>query len=357
MNDKYYIFSPFIRVNPKIKNGLINYLTRRLEVVNDTEMAILKFCTQPRSLQNIELDFSNPSRLIHRLLILESGMEWKINRVRQLEIETTTICNWKCKYCPNHIYTQKRNIMSLDLFEEIICKAKNYGYLKWVTLHAYNEPTIDPHFIQRINILKKYDMKLVLYTNGTGLNESSLLYLKDSKVLRNIVFNLPTTCPDDFYYLTQYKDLDKVIRNIKMAVQLNINTKISVQGTVEQQIKGIQSIKTVFPNIECVSHASFDRAGIIKNEINKNIHNDERFLSGCGFILSVLHIAYNGDCYLCIEDYHKKIVYGNIRNATIEDLMNSNKFIQIKKIVWGNIEAPNDYPCRQCIVMNNIMHT
>lgn len=33
-----------------------------------------------------------------------------------------------------------------------------------------------------------------------------------------------------------------------------------------------------------------------------------------------LNVASNGDCYVCIEDYHQKFVYGNINNESLPDI-------------------------------------
>lgn len=44
-----------------------------------------------------------------------------------LNIETTNLCNLKCKMCPHPFITRRKEIMSMDLYTKILYDAKEYG--------------------------------------------------------------------------------------------------------------------------------------------------------------------------------------------------------------------------------------
>ena len=50
--------------------------------------------------------------------------------------------------------------MSVEDFLVIIEKITHYPTIKNVSLSSYNEPLIDPYFIERVNILKRYGLSL-----------------------------------------------------------------------------------------------------------------------------------------------------------------------------------------------------
>jgi len=61
-----------------------------------------------------------------------------------------------------------------------------------------------------------------------------------------------------------------------------------------------------------------------------------------------LHVLYNGDVVLCCMDYHRETVFGNLKNQTIEEIFNSDKYKNIYKQVIGEKESPDNFICKRC---------
>ena len=69
---------------------------------------------------------------------------------KKIYIEITNCCNLKCKFCPET--NRKKEIMSVDNFEEIIKKIHKYTNL--VCLHVKGEPLLHSKLEDILNIRK-----------------------------------------------------------------------------------------------------------------------------------------------------------------------------------------------------------
>lgn len=348
--------SPYVRqINSRTSESihLMNHLTSSVKKINISTWKYLKQCVYPMPLHVIKDEIGDENLnylLLHDILFPYESI-WKIHRARFIEIETSNYCNFHCAYCPNSIFASPKKSMSSELFEEIIKKSIEYQYVRFISLHGYNEPTIDPDFMNRIYIVKKYGLKLVLYTNGSGLTTDTLKQLKHTDIVRNIVFNLPSVNPKTYFKITGSNMLPHVLHIIQEANKLHFKINISVQGTKQEQESELPGIMQRFPNTAVKTVPSFDRGGILKNQYDNHINIQSPFLNGCGFILTDIHIDVNGNFYMCMEDYHKKFIYGNIRDGKISDIMESEKIVDLRKQVWGNKPAVDDLICRKCVLM------
>ena len=102
---------------------------------------------------------------------------------KKIYIELTNICNLNCKFCPET--TRKKEIMTVEKFEEVIKKIQ--PYTKLVCLHVKGEPLLHNQLEEILKILEKYNLKANITTNGTLLKEK-LEIIKQSKVIRQ--FNI-----------------------------------------------------------------------------------------------------------------------------------------------------------------------
>ena len=81
------------------------------------------------------------------------------------------LCNINCIMCEEHSkYNQKpsekKRVMDFNLIERVLKDAVNYG-LKEVIPSTMGEPLLYSEFERFIDLIKKYNLKLNLTTNGT----------------------------------------------------------------------------------------------------------------------------------------------------------------------------------------------
>ena len=350
-NDRY-ICSPYLTKHPHLKGKLVNRLPYQIISLTDQQFEVLRYCGVERDYIDLVRSYGEEPlrKLIDKGLLLPSDRRWIVNKISKVEIETSTVCDWKCRYCPGAYIKREPKYMDMDFFEDILKKALDYG-ARFITLHGYNEPTIDPLFEQRVRLIKKYNLKLILFTNGSGLNDRLIQMLKDTNFLSSVVFNFPSADKDRLKAITGRDTLDKTCGIINKTICAGIRVKLSLQGTLESQRFELESVKKLFPSVEIITAATHDRAGALKNQYDNNLDIKSSHLAGCNFILTDFHIGIDGECYLCLEDSQKKYIMGNIKTNTIAEIVESDVAILLKKVIWGEIEAPKNFICRKCIIM------
>ena len=80
-----------------------------------------------------------------RFLIEDVDRESRKSHVLFLSLETCTVCNHRCPFCPVSVDPREREVMSTELFESIVDQTISVAGRDFVVfLSNYNEPTIDP---------------------------------------------------------------------------------------------------------------------------------------------------------------------------------------------------------------------
>ena len=85
-------------------------------------------------------------------------------------IEVNGGCNYTCAMCPQTAGRGKNWLkkMSLDDFERVVAEAANHG-LNVVNLEGSGEPTLNTNLPDYISIVRKYNARPFIYTNGFNL--------------------------------------------------------------------------------------------------------------------------------------------------------------------------------------------
>ena len=363
-NDKSrnVLTSPFIAMTKNKGNTIHNLFSNEIIEINTEIYSVLKKCKNQTTLKKLyELyGIDIISDLFNKNLLFFEDEIWKATNVEYLEIETSTHCNYRCEYCPSAVKSKRIDYMSMELFDEIITKAENSKKIKAVTFHSYNEPTIDKYFEERILRLAKTNIKLLLHTNASNLDEKKIKILKESNILSMVIINLPSLDEQSFKNMTGYPNFSTTIKNIDNAVENELPVRFSIQGTINEVNQNYAGIKNKYGDLvhDITSYVdkyngySSDRAGILKNKYDRNVNIEEKYLYGfCTQMLNWLHISVNGNIFICCNDYFNNEVYGNISDCEIDELAQCEKAQILRKMIFGYIEAPNDFICRKCIDM------
>lgn len=349
--------SPFIvafySTNNKI--SVRNFLTDKLHILEKNYITILKELRFPTDTKQLIFNYGLELiiDMIEKDLLIDPDTIWQKTNIKYLEIETTTTCNWRCEYCPVSINPKEKKIMSMDLFNLIINKAGRYPSIKFVTIHSYNEPTLDIYFEERIKKIANANLKLMLFTNGSMLDIEKIRLLKELNVIEYIQFNLPSIDEDKFKHITGYPFYKQTIWNIEQTISNGLNVQFAIKGTKKEQLINLEAIKSKFGPLvqkDITVWQTTDRAGILKDKYAKNINISES-LFGCKRVINWIYIGVNGDCFICCEDYYQKEIYGNIVGGEIDEILNSPKAQFLRKQIFGAEIAPKDFLCRKCCRM------
>jgi len=245
--------------------------------------------------------------------------------------------------------TRKRELMSMKLFKKIVDEAKELG-CKRVTLQVYSEPLLDPHLIDRIKYIKSRDMNAGFFTNATVLDEKMAVKILNTG-LDAIKFSVDAGNKRDYEKIRIGADWDKVKNNIisfyKKREELRLKKpKISIfmikQKSNEKKIKSHKKFWDDWSdevNISTVDNRADDK--ISKSFLKKYGKPYPCFTPRRVTVLS------NGKLVMCCLDYDGRMVLGDLKKQSLNEIISSDKF---KKILDLHMSFQGDKidMCKNC---------
>ena len=145
-------------------------------------------------------------------------------------LNTTNLCNLRCKFCEIHYFYKKAKEQSGKVFSNHIDVEilKNHsGWLQYIlALHlsgATGEPFVNPYILEVIRYLKKYGIALSMDTNGLLIDEKMAEQLVKSK-FDSLSVSIHAGDSKTYAYL-QGGDFNHVLSNLESLV--NLKKKLS----------------------------------------------------------------------------------------------------------------------------------
>lgn len=217
--------------------------------------------------------------------------------LRAVEIETTTICNRKCHYCPNYTVGRPPRLMEEKTFFKIIDSLKRHNFTGRISPHFYGEPLTDSRlesFLQYVHVnLPKAAIKL--FTNGELLTVARYLALKKAGVS---MFRISqhTECPSD-----------------------------TVKHTLAY-------IKEHHPDLFTVEHINYFSDHSMKLNRGGLVAITPVRMRYCTYV-DQLTFDYLGNAVLCCNDYHSSHIFGNINDKDTHQIWNDKEYIKARSLI------------------------
>jgi len=308
------------------------------------------------------------------------------------------LCNLRCIMCDTHsIYSKKKknpsNIMPIETVEKVL---KSTGrYLKEIIPSTMGEPLLYPHFEKMIELVKEYNLKLNLTTNGTfprrSVEEWAWLILP---VASDVKISINGATKDTAESIMVGVDFEEQLDNIRKFIKIRDKIRerkinfptITFQITfMERNLKelpemlrmaikmGVDRFKghhlwVTWPEI---ADESLKRSKESINKWNKmvDVLYEIKRESGAGIVLDNIHplnlnqsdpipdswvcpflgreawIAWDGTFNVCCapDNLRKEFGYfGNVNNTDFMDLWNSERYDNLVKN-WGKNPI-----CKRC---------
>jgi len=279
------------------------------------------------------------------------------SHLRIVSLETSTVCNQACYFCPVSIAPREDVTMTGSLFDDIVTQLMSFRQtLQSVFLQSYNEPTIDRRFVEQCRALMSADLPVAVLSNGSGLTAAKVDALIEGGGLRYLAINLSTLDRERYAAERGGDHLAMVLRNLDylkglpLAEQMNMVVLGTGNETHQRDYEAIRD-RFAGSRFEVQHHVVMDRAGWL--DIGLHAASPKRRLAGCDNIgsrpIQHLHITPKGTCVLCCEDYDENYVVGDLRTATISEVLAGPELARMRRWVYGIEEAPEDFMCRKCI--------
>lgn len=207
-----------------------------------------------------------------------------------LSIEINSACNRKCTWCPNVSNPRPNAFLKKELFYKIINDAQSMKFQGTVTFNLFNEPLLDKRivsFIQYIRIKLPYSF-IYINTNGDLLTFELWQRMRKDGL--------------DYANISQYdgklnENIQNILKKISLKERRHFNAYIFDPQRNPQLI--------------------YNRAGLVHTNRTINLY------AYCSRPFSELCVNYEGKAVLCCNDYHGKVVIGDVREKTVQELWQS----------------------------------
>lgn len=277
-------------------------------------------------------------------------------QIRFLQLETGTVCNYRCRYCPVAEHPRQGGFMPLAWFDKIVRDLADLQQLERIYLNGYEEPTLNPDLGGIVERLAPLGAQLVLLTNATNLSVPLLNRLAQSGARVQLDIHLSAVTCVDFQRLHQSTLLGRVMKNLEglrdhpNCADFDVQIGAQLRETAEdaRAFALLQDRFSTFP-FEVHRWSPNDRAGHLRNEYFMN--NYHRVLRGCGLenrTSEWLHISARGNAVICCQDYFETEVIGNVARQTIVEIASSDARRRVHEWAMGEVEAPESFICRRC---------
>lgn len=315
--------------------------------------------------------------------------------VHIFNIETSNNCNMKCIMCPRTTQmTRKVETINDDDFESIIEQVSPHskkdldGFLQFieeeyginelsrsenafyfyissqcVTLHGYGEPLIDPNIVHRIQACTKRNIPTYFSCVPANINVDKIKDLMESG-LTVIKFSIDSLDDIEAKEIRGKKNnfteaYEKIEEILKLKSEKKFKTKIVCTmldlSTDEKSILKQKRFIELFKNKDVFAYVkSLDNRWYndLDEELQNKSHYDSQY---CEFPWTSLTIMSNGNVVPCTQDYDAEMVFGNIRNESLETIWNSEKYNEFRQWhISGNY--PKGNKCNERCDIKKIYH-
>lgn len=149
---------------------------------------------------------------------------------KQIDIETSSHCNLKCKYCPSLSLQANEGHMDFGFFKSIIDRI-NFptAVVPWLN----GEPLLHPQYYEMIRYITDRDIPCYITTNGTIWNDKLFQYITEDTSCYQIIFSIDGIWDKKSKSIEKARpgsDRKKIKENIErfLALHLKKSSKIDV---------------------------------------------------------------------------------------------------------------------------------
>lgn len=284
-----------------------------------------------------------------------------------VHIDVSSACNFRCKFCFHSLGNIKLKelgfspaIMDLDLFKLTVDKIKEFpSKLHRLCLIRHGEALLNKDLPEMISYAKKSGVagKINISTNGSLLDpkinhtliESGLdEMLVSIEALTNEKYREISDVEIDFEHLVSnirhfYSNKKQCVLYVKIVdYALNEEGDEKIFHDIFEKICDKASVEFLVPCFRGVNYAN------LKPHYNINIMGDDFIeVDVCPQPFFQMHIFPNGNISVCNADYNEKLVFGNVRQDSLNDVWNGNELNKFR-LMHLNRERKSHAYCNFC---------
>lgn len=270
-----------------------------------------------------------------------------MKKFKKIYIEITNICNLSCSFCSKE--KRIKDSITLENMEKLLKKVNDYT--DYVYLHVKGEPLLHPQLLAILDLCSKYHKQVNITTNATMLKEKKDI-LKHP-IVRQINLSLHSENEKENYLENIFKTVDELTNKIIIyrfwtmrQGKLNEKSTKFVEKIIDYYHLSTETVDKIKyeKNIKIRKNLYIDKAcEFIWPNLENNYYNESGY---CYALKDQIAILVDGTVVPCCLDSNGIIKLGNIYEDSMEDIINSSKFQNIKS-GFCNRKAIEEL-CKRC---------
>lgn len=283
-------------------------------------------------------------RFDYQTLVKDRLEEIKSNYFfKDIVLELTNHCNFKCIFCENADLIRPRGLMSDDVFNRFVDLLKaTDNPIRVLSFAGCGEPLLHNSIFKYSEIIKSLNKveNICMTTNGALLSKDKIAKLVVSAFDR-IYISVNADSSDVHTSLSGVeKQFDLVVDNIRNLVQMRnqSNSKLKViVRIVANKINGhevdsfIQKWRDIVDWVGVYKVQNWGEKNNCALEQN-SFKGDKLFRIPCIYLWDTLVINWNGDIPMCCRDGNSKYDFGNIKDLSLLHLYSHQEREYFRKL-------------------------
>ena len=249
-----------------------------------------------------------------------------------VEFNLSGLCNRTCVFCPRvdpAVYPNRNEHIPLELYEKVMRELGAMDYRGMILHSGFGEPLLAKRVEALVELTKRHcpHARLEMVTNGDRLTPAKLrsLFAAGLDTLLVSMYDGPEQQP--------------VFEGMRAEAGL----------TDEQVVLRVRWL----PVEEHFGIALTNRGGLVEIKAAGVERLREPMKRRCHYPFYMTMVDWDGSVLLCTHDWGKKLVVGNVRDATLRDLWESDTMKRVRQSLAG---ANRDFaPCNICDVDGTLM--
>jgi radical SAM protein with 4Fe4S-binding SPASM domain len=265
--------------------------------------------------QTIMFNIKRKSIFVDKVQMLE-----EVPLFSWIDINPTELCNRKCTFCPRvdaSEYPNQNLHMSVEMATKIAAELKDLNYKGGVVFSGYGEPLLNPLIS---DIVREFgdEIHTELVTNGDKLSLKIVTSLFDSGL--------------DVLIISMYDGPHQIEEFTKIFNDLNVPESKYILRDRWYDTSMDFGLKLT------------NRGGTISHENQQNIDTSRP----CFYTHYSMMIDWNGDVMLCVQDWNKKVKFGNVFSNSLFSIWRKNNINKYRKMLGKGFRKLA--PCNKCDV-------
>jgi len=266
-------------------------------------------------------------------IIVQRLIDW--NFPYHVFLESTNVCNLRCKICTRNLSPLKLGSMDFELFKKIVNEAGLHGPRNF-SLHLFGEPLLAPNITQMLEYIKQKKPKntVLLTTNGVLLNKEISQKIINSGVDKAIV-SIHGANEQQYRAVTGTDNLKTVEKNIKNLIDLKNAAKKNKPKIFLRMVSPKENAIEI-KNF-CQRWSSYPVFIDIKEPHNfggrietGRLADDLPKRYPCYHLWLAPGINWDGKVSICCCDTFKEVIIGNINQNSLCEIWRGKKLKQYR---------------------------